>query len=172
MRASSILMIGFSGEESKQMRAVPTPDTNISRLNGFSCCIGEVIGKPTPTPSGHPGSQYYVCVKQGSLIQPGAIRTTGLTARQVENDGLDAFAGWWGVWSPWPAEVTERSHGFTGKVVSGKPVVVHHSEGQTGKPVSVLFRTDMAGRHMNQTNQAEGTHANTRRGGNGTSTHK
>lgn len=46
MRASNILMIGFSGGESKQMRAPPTPDTNISRLNGFSCCIGEVIGNP------------------------------------------------------------------------------------------------------------------------------
>lgn len=39
-------MIGFSGGESKQMRVVPTPDTNISRLNGFSCRIGKVIGKP------------------------------------------------------------------------------------------------------------------------------
>ena len=46
MRASNILMIGFSGGESKQMRAPPTPDTNILRLNGFSCCIGEVIGNP------------------------------------------------------------------------------------------------------------------------------
>lgn len=38
--------LAFLEGESKQMRVVPTPDTNISRLNGFSCRIGEVIGNP------------------------------------------------------------------------------------------------------------------------------
>lgn len=76
----------------------------------------------------------------------GIICTTWFTARQVNNRWLDAFAWSWGVWSPWPAEIAERSHSFTGEVIGGKPVIVHHSEGQTGKPVSVLFRTHMAGR--------------------------
>ncbi len=111
--------------------------------------------KPRPTHSGLPRSQYYVCVKQTNkkLIQPGATCTAGFTARQVENDRLDALAGCWGCRSPRPTEVAERSHGFTGEVVGGKPVIIHHSEGQTGKPVSVLFRTDVAGRHRDQTNQ-------------------
>ena len=113
--------------------------------------------KPRPAPSGLPWSQYYVCVKQKRWIQPGAICTAGFTARQVENDRLDALAGWWGVRSPRPAEVAERSHGFSGEVVGGKPVIVHHSEGQTRKPVSVLLRTDVTGRHRNQTNQTNGS---------------
>lgn len=107
--------------------------------------------KPRSTPSGVPRSQYDVCIKKKDWIKPGAICTTWFTARQVENDRRDALAGWWGIWSPWPAEVAERSHGFTGEVVGGKPVIIHYSEGQTGKPVSVLFRTDMAGRHKKTT---------------------
>lgn len=111
--------------------------------------------KPRAAPSGLPRSQYYVCVKQKRRIQPGAIRTAGFTARQVEDGGLDALPGWRGVRSPRPAEVAERGHGFTGKVVGGQPVVVHHSEGQAGEPVSVLFRADVAGRHSNQTIQPQ-----------------
>lgn len=65
----------------------------------------------------------------------------------MKDDGLDALAARRGVGSPRPAEVTERSHGFTGEVVGGEPVVVHHGKGQTGEAVSVVFGTDVAGRH-------------------------
>lgn len=82
-----------------------------------------------------------------AMAEPGATCTAGFTARQVEDDGLDALAGWRGVRSPGPAEVAEGSHGFSGEVVGGEPVVVHHSEGQAGKPVSVLLGTDVATRY-------------------------
>lgn len=122
---------------------------NISRLNGF--CTSN--WKPRPIPFCLSRSQYYVWVQKTDLICPGATCTTWFTARQVQNDRLDTLAGSWSIWSPWPAEVTKRSHSFTGEVVGGKPVVVHHSEGQTSKPVSVLFRTNMTGRQWNQTNE-------------------
>lgn len=73
------------------------------------------------------------------------VRTAGFAARQMQDGGLDALAGRRGVGSSRPAEVTERSHGFTGEVVGGEPVVVHDGEGQTGEAVSVLLRTDVAG---------------------------
>lgn len=84
------------------------------------------------------------------MIQPEAAPTAGFTARQVEDGWLDTLPCRRRVWSAGPAEVAERSHGFTGEVVGGEPVVVHHSEGQTGESVSVLFRTHMAGRHGGQ----------------------
>lgn len=150
MRASSILMIGFSGggEQTDESRS----DTwhKYLQIEWLFMLYWRSNWKPRPTPLWSPKEPILCLCKTKSLIQPGAICTTGFTARQVENDRLDAFAGSWGVRSPRPAEVTERSHGFTGKVVGGKPVVVHHSEGQTGKPVSVLFRTDVAGRHKMQ----------------------
>lgn len=79
------------------------------------------------------------------MIWPEAVCTAGFTARQVQNDRLDALASWCGVRSPGPAEVTERCDGVAGKVVGRKPVVVHHGEGQTGISVSVLLRTDVTG---------------------------
>lgn len=90
------------------------------------------------------------------MLQSGAVCTAGFTARQMQNDRLDALASRWGVRSPRPAEVAERSDGFSSEVVGGQPIVVHHSKGQTGKPVPVLFRTDVAGRQWNQTNQPQG----------------
>lgn len=81
---------------------------------------------------------------------PVVVRTAGFTARQVQNDGLDTFARRRCIWPPWPAEVTQRGDGFAGEVVGGQPVVVHHSEGQTGVSVSVLFRTHMAARQRSQ----------------------
>lgn len=71
-------------------------------------------------------------------------RTAGFVARQVQDDGLNALPGRGGVGSPRPAEVAERRHGFPGEVVGGEPVVVHHGEGQTREPVSVLFGTHVA----------------------------
>lgn len=74
------------------------------------------------------------------------ICTTGFAAGQVQNDGLDILSCSRGVGSPRPAEVAEWSDSFSSKVVGRQPVIVHHSEGQTGVPVPVLFRTDMTGR--------------------------
>lgn len=65
----------------------------------------------------------------------------------MKDEGLDTLAGRGGVGSPRPAEVAERSHGLTGEVIGGEPVVVHHREGQAGETVAVLFGTDVAGRH-------------------------
>lgn len=64
----------------------------------------------------------------------------------MEDYGLDALAGRRGVGSARPAEVAERGHGLAGKVVGGEPVVVHHSEGQAGEPVSVVLGADVAAR--------------------------
>lgn len=84
------------------------------------------------------------------------VRTAGLAARQMQDGGLDALAGWRGVGSSRPAEVAERSHGLAGEVVGGEPVVVHDGEGQTGEPVSVLLRTDVAGGHGGGGHRSEG----------------
>lgn len=86
----------------------------------------------------------------------------------MKDDGLDALARRRGVGSPRPAEVTERSHGFTSKVVGGEPVVVHYGKGQTGEAVSVLLRTDVAGRHRGIDQMAPGVREPTGGGG----THK
>lgn len=75
------------------------------------------------------------------------VRTAGLAAGQVEDDGLHALPRRRGVGPPRPAEVAERSHGFPGKVVGGEPVVVHDGEGQAGEAVSVVFGADVAARH-------------------------
>lgn len=147
MRASSILMIGFSGGESKQMRVVTAPDTNkTTRLNGCWC---EMMMKKGPRcmPCGTPRSQYCVWIRK-QLTQLRATCTAGFTARQMENEGLDILPGRWCIRSPWPAEVTQRSDSLAGEIVGRKPVIVHHSEGQTGKSVSVLLRTDVAEKKM------------------------
>lgn len=133
------------------MRVVLTPDTNIARLNGFSCCIGKVIGNPglhplVPKEANITFLERKKEEEEEKLIQPGGVFTTRFTARQVQDGWLDTLASRRGVRSPRPAEVAERSHGFPSKVVGGEPVVVHHSEGQTGKPMSVLLRTDVAAR--------------------------
>lgn len=94
------------------------------------------------------------------------VRTAGLAPRQMQDGGLDALARRRGVGSPRPAEVTERSHGFTGEVVGGEPVVVHDGEGQAGEAVSVLLRTDVAGGHGGRDQRAR--EGGTPTGGGGT----
>lgn len=91
------------------------------------------------------------------------LRTAGLAARQMQDDGLDALARRRGVGSPRPAEVTERSHGFAGKVVGGEPVVVHHRKGQAGEAVSVVLGTDVAGRQRGGDQRAPSETRRTRR---------
>lgn len=68
----------------------------------------------------------------------------------MQDHWLDGLAGSRGVGSSWPAEVTEGGHSLPSKVVGGQPVIVHHSEGQTGKPVSVLFRAHMTIGHRGE----------------------
>ncbi len=49
-----------------------------------------------------------------------------------------------GTWPARPAEVTQWGNSLASEIISGQPIIVHHSEGQTGTPVPVLLRADMA----------------------------
>lgn len=62
----------------------------------------------------------------------------------MQDDRLKGLSSRRGARSARPAEVTQWGHSLAGKIVGGQPVIVHHSEGQTGTSVSVLLWADMA----------------------------
>lgn len=70
--------------------------------------------------------------------------TAWFLAGQVEDDGLKGLSSRCGTRPARPTEVTQWGHSLASEIISGQPIIVHHSEGQTGTPVPVLLRADMA----------------------------
>lgn len=62
----------------------------------------------------------------------------------MQDDGLKGLSSRCGTRPARPAEVTQWGNSLASEIISGQPIIVHHSEGQTGTPVPVLLRADMA----------------------------